>query len=127
MAPAAVSPLCGGPEKRPLDAPTVSAICHQAGATRAGDGDMLQGQILPARMWGQQKTLQRGSCPLGKGGQSKAVHRETEGTRRQKKVPGPFSTSPAQTLPHGISCITSATRDATRFVPRPALLTLHCF
>lgn len=51
---------------------------------------------------------------------------ETEGIQHQQKIPGPFSTSPAQTLRHSTSCITSATRDATRFVPRPALLTLHC-
>lgn len=60
-----------------------------------------------------------GSCPWGKGGQNKAVHVETKGTQRPTRIlgPRPFSTSPAQTPPRGISCITSATRDATCFVP----------
>lgn len=108
--PPCVGALRNGPLPRPPAQPSVT-MGDRAAATRAGDGDVLQGQILPARM------RQRGSCPSVKGGQSKAVYRDTEGTRHQKRIPGPFSTSPAQTLPLGTSCITSTTRDATRFVP----------
>lgn len=123
-------PLRGDPEKRAPDAATGSTICHRwlTGLEQllaAGPGQVMgtcckgKSQRGWAGRGASKGPRRRGSCPPGKGRQSKAVHRETEGTRHPVKILGtrPFSTSPAQTLPYSISCVASATRDAMRFVP----------